>query len=456
LAACRTSLPSSRASSAHSGSRREIDLRDDIGSWLGDEAALAEVGRRRPQLLALLAIGDRDGARAFPAKLGRGRPRSVSVGDRELHVFRDGLAFAELGGFLALGSEAAVRPAIATAQDRAPPLSEAEQAAAVRDSLPGERLADLYVSKRGIDRLLAGRGGLAGQLDTFTDFAASRGFVAALVAHEDGFELQLDSALDPGQARASPSFFAAFPGFQPSLAGSFPADTLLYLDIADPAHTVRALLRQAGTAAPGVAAAFDRFRRSLRSSGVELFRDALPVLSGEAALGVGLGPAGPYLTALFKDVDEGRARELMARLQAPLIAALRPERTGQAPTFEARRLDDTVVRSVRLSPALDLAYAIFDGKLVVSTNPSGVRQAALGGAALDASDSFQTVTGTAHGGVSALVFLNLEALVSSAKPLGLGRIVGGFGADVAKLKALGLTVKGDDEDLKTTLFLQIE
>jgi hypothetical protein len=205
-----------------------------------------------------------------------------------------------------------------------------------------------------------------------------------------------------------------------------------------------------------VAATFDRFRRKLAGSGVDLFRDALSVLGGEAALGVGLGRAGPYLTALFKDVDEDRARELMARLQAPLIAALGPARTGQAPTFEARKLGDTVVRSVRLSPALDLSYATFDGQLAVSTSPAGLRQAVLGGSALDASDSFQTATGGASSGVSALVFLNLEALVRSARPLGLEQIVGGFGADVAKLKALGLTVKSDDGDLKTTVFLQIE
>ena len=189
---------------------------------------------------------------------------------------------------------------------------------------------------------------------------------------------------------------------------------------------------------------------------MDIQKSVLPGLGGETAIGAALGPAGPYLTAVFKDVDENRAREEMATLQGPLVAALAPARTGQAPTFGAKKLGDTVVRSVRISPTLNLAYAIFDGKLVVSTNPAGVSQAIQGDADLAGSDPFKAATSGASGDVSALVFVNLEGLVSRAVPLGLGQIVGGFGADVAKLKALGLSVRSDQNDLKTTLFLDIE
>jgi hypothetical protein len=219
---------------------------------------------------------------------------------------------------------------------------------------------------------------------------------------------------------------------------------------------VRALLRQAKSAAPGVVTAFDRFQRQVRQGGVDIEHSVLPVLGGEAAVGVASGRAGPYLTVVFKDVDEDRARKEMAQLQAPLVAALTPARTGQAPSFEAKRLDDTLLHSVRLSPALTLAYAIFDRKLVVSTNPVCVRQAVQGSGDLGGSDAFKAATSGASSGVSALLFLNLDGLVRRAEPLGLDQIVGGFGADVAKLNALGLTVKSDDDNLKTTLFLGIE
>jgi hypothetical protein len=114
-----------------------------------------------------------------------------------------------------------------------------------------------------------------------------------------------------------------------------------------------------------------------------------------------------------------------------------------------------IVRSVRISPALNFAYAIFDGKLVVSTSPVGVRQAIEGDDSLAGSDAYKAAAAGASNGVSALVFLNLESLVRSSQPLGLGQIVRGFGEDIAKLSGLGLTVKSDEDSLQTTLFVEI-
>ncbi|HEY8639848.1 MAG TPA: DUF3352 domain-containing protein [Solirubrobacterales bacterium] len=433
-----------------------LDLRSDVGPWIGDEAAFAELGGGTPQPLVLLAVKYRKGAQRFLAKLGPGKPQLVKNGNAPFHAYRNGLAFADLHGFLALGPAPAVRAAIDTERGRSKALSDSEQASAVRESLPDQRLADAYFSPQGTKQLLAGSVGLASQLDTFVDFGASDGIAAALVAHDNGLELQLDSALAPTKGKANPTFFQAFPDFHPSLAGEFSPDTLLYLEFADPADTVRALLHQAKAAAPGLVGAFARFQRQVRRGGVDIQKSVLPVLGGETAIGAASGRAGPYLTVVFKDVDEDRAREVMAKLQGPLVAALAPAQTGQALTFGAKRLGDTVVRSVRISPTLNFAYAIFDGKLVVSTNPAGVRQAVQGDADLGGSDTFKAATSDASGGVSALVFFNLEGLVRRAGPLGLGQIVGGFGADVAKLKALGLTVQSDEDDLKTTLFLDIE
>jgi len=433
----------------------DLNLRDDLGPWIGDEAALAAVGRGEPQPLALLAVKDKEGAQRFLAKLGDGKPHHVKNGGDSFRVYGNGLAFTELSGFLVLGSAPAVKAAIDVGKNGGKALSTSKPVDAVRDFLPEQRLVDLYLSAPGIDQFLASRGGLASQLDTFVDFGASSGIAAALVAEDAGLELQIDSALDPEKVKANPTFFQAFPSFDPSLAGEFSPDTLLFVDIADPAETVRALLRQAADAAPGLVEAFNRFEGEVSRGGVDIERGVLPVLSGEAAVGVELGAA-PYVTAVFKDVDEDRAREQMARLQVPLVAALSPVRTGQAPSFESKKVGDTLMRSVRLSPTLTLAYAIFDGKLVVSTNPAGVRQAVEGDETLDGSDAFRAATSSASGGVSALVFLNLEGLVRRSEPLGLDQIVRGFAEDVSKLKGLGLSVRSDEDSLNTTLFLDIE
>ncbi|MBK5117710.1 MAG: hypothetical protein JJE23_12430, partial [Thermoleophilia bacterium] len=243
--------------------------------------------------------------------------------------------------------------------------------------------------------------------------------------------------------------------FDPSLAGDFSPDTVLYLNIANLAEVVPALLRQAGATAPGLVQAFNRFEGQLSRGGVDLERGALPVLGGEVAAGAALTPV-PHLTFVFKDVDEERAREEAARLQGPLIEALSPQRTGQAPSFETEKVGDVVMRSVRLSPNLTLAYAIFDGKLIVATNPAGVRQALEGDGNLAGEEAFAASTDEVSSGVSALIFLSLDGLVRRAEPLGLDQIVRGFAEDIAKLKGLGLGVRSDDDSLTTTAFLDIE
>lgn len=432
-----------------------LNLQRDIGTWVGDEAGFALIGKGRPRPLALLAISDQEGARRFLARLGDGKSRPVKNVDVPLRVYRNGLAFTELQGFLVLGNAATVKAAAAATQPGGKALADSKRADAARGALPDLRLADLYLSARGVERLLAARGGVVAQLDAFVDYGASRAIAAALVADDDGFELQLESALDPKKVKANPTFFQAFPSFDPSLAGEFSPQTLLYLDIADPAETVQALLRQASRTAPSLVEAFNRFEGQLSRGGVDIERGVLPVLGGEAAAGVALG-ASPYLTIVFKDLDEDRAREEMARLQGPLVGALSPSRTGQAPSFEAERIGDVVMRSVRLSPTVNLAYAVFDGKLVVATNPDGVRQAVEGDESLGGSDSFQAATKRATGGVSALVFLSLEGLVRRAEPLGLDQVVRGFAEDIAKLRALGLSVRSDEDSLNTTFFLDIE
>jgi hypothetical protein len=438
------------------GSSRGVNLRADVAPWIGGEAAFAQLPGRPPRSLALLAIGNEAGAAQFEAKLepGRGRPTKAPGG--EMRVYRDDFASSQTQGFLVLGSRTAVRAAVAAGAGRLDDLSDSKLAGSVRDSLPEQRVADAYLSPAGAERLLARRGALGAQLDTFADFNASRAIAAAVVADDDGFGLQLDSQLAPAKTEASPSFFAAFPTFEPSLAGEFPADTLIYLGIANPAQTVQALLGQARAAAPGVVAAYARLRRQLRRGDVELEQKVLSLLGGEAALGVAQARGIPYLTAVFDDVDEDRARAEMAALQAPLIAAFGPDRTGQAPSFDSSKLGDTVMHSVRLSPTLDLAYAIFDAKLVVATNPAGVRAAVEGDDDLSSSEGYRASTSGASSGVSALVFLNLEGLVKRAEALGLPQIVRGFGEDVAKLKAIGLTVKGEDDRLETKFFLNIK
>lgn len=441
------------------GPGRALDLRLDVYPWLGEEAAAAEVSTRggRASPLLLLAVADWAGARAFLAKIGGSSADRKEHRGTEVSVYPSGLASAERDGFLLLGAPAAVRASIDAGAGETEGLGESERAEAVRDQLTDPRLADAYVSEDGIDRLLAGRGGVAAQLDTFTDFGASEGIAAALVAHEGGLGVELVSELDPEATKASPSFFSAFAPFEPGLASAFGADTLALLAVGDPSRTVRLLLEQADAAVPGIAEGFDRLNKGLaRDGGIDIEQELLPLLGGEAAVGLSPARPVPYVTAVFDDVDEDRARQAVAQLQAPLIAALDPARTGQAPTLSSRRFEGVRVESVRLGPALEPAYAVFDGRLAVSSDPRGVEQAIRGGEDLAGADLYRAATSSSGGEVSALLFLNLAGLVQLAEPRGLAEIVSDFREDLARLRALGLGVRSSPDRLRTEIFLNIE
>lgn len=439
------------------GPGRELDLTIDVYPWLGDEVAATVVpgAAGTPQALLVAAVADQRGAGALLAKVGGPEPERRTYHDVELSIYSADLASAEVGEFLLLGSPDAVRSAIDT-EDDGDSLGGAEQAEAVRDSLPADRLADVYVSKDGIEELLVGSGGFADQLDTFTDLGASEGVAAALVAHDDGLELDLTSALDPAAAKAAPSFFSAFPPFEPTLASRFSARTLALISVGDLSKTINSLLDQADAAFPGITEELDRLSAELaRGGGIDIEEELLPLLQGEAAIGVAPARPVPYVTAVFDGVDEAKTREAVAQLAGPLIAAVNPAETGQAPTISGRRIEGAKVQSVRFSQALNLAYTVTDGQLIVATNPRGVEQALGGGSDLGGSDAYQAVTGTGSG-ISALVFLNLEGLVKLAEPRGLAEIVSDFRDDLARLKALGVEVRSSSESLDTELFLNIE
>jgi Protein of unknown function (DUF3352) len=441
------------------GPGRRLDLAVEVLPALGDEIAAAELPGKGGAVEPILIAAVDQGA-AAPALVSRiaGRQRSSApYHGFEVSAYRGHLASAEDDGFLLFGERAAVLAAIDVGRGAADSLSDDERADQVRAALPENRLADLYLSKDGIERLLGGGRGIAAQLDTFTDFGASEGIAAGLVAHGQGLELDLSSKLDPDAAKAAPSFFSAFPEFDPTLASAFAPDTLALFGVGDLSKTVNSLLDQADAAVPGISEAFDRFSAQVaRQGGPDLEHQLLPLLDGESAAGLNAARPLPYVTLVFDDVDEQKTREAIAGLQAPLIAAINPARTGQAPTFSTKQVDGVEVRSLRLSPALDLSYAITDGRLVLATDRRGVEQAVAGSANLAGNGDYETVTGAASGGVSALVFLNLEGLVKLAEPRGLAEIVSEFSDDLARLKSLGVTVKSDADSLDTDLFLEIK
>jgi len=453
---------------APSGAPPDFDR--DIEPWFGGQAALAIVpaGGRAAEEVQLLEVEDDGAAEKFADSVATGTPETTDYRDVQVSVDRRGLATAIVGGFLAIGRESGVRDVI-DAQSGASgtgSLADDPNARKARDALPDDRVADAYLSADGIAKLVGNPRGPLATLDAAVDPTASDGVAMAVVANDQGIELDIRSELDEARAKAQPGFFAAFPSFDATLTGSLPADSLAYVGIADPGHTLVSLIEQASADQPGLAAAVAGLVKRVKQLGkVDLETDLLPSLGGEAAFALQPAPPGsggelapasgaPYLEFLSSGIDAERAGRALASLQAPIAEALSPS-SGQAPTFSQRKVGSVTAHSVRLSPTVNLTYALAGSVLLIATDPAAVEQ--LGGdeGGLADDDAFNEATSGLPHSLSLLAYFNLERLVSLGEQAGLAQdpAYAAFAPEIRKLRSLGLAVQQSPTELATDLRL---
>ncbi len=157
-------------------------------------------------------------------------------------------------------------------------------------------------------------------------------------------------------------------------------------------------------------------------------------------------------------MDETKANEALAGLQKPLLTALAPEGGGQVPSFKESEVEGVTVRSVQASTTVNLSYAVFDGKLVVSTDPAGIAQVRAGGQTLADSGAYERATDQLPDQVSALVFLNLDELFGQVTRTDL--VEDPYFANLSVLfdnaSSLGLAVNGEDDLIRSELFLALD
>ena len=73
-----------------------------------------------------------------------------------------------------------------------------------REELPDVRLAEIYLSRAGVQRYLTPGATGATQLDTFVDYGATSGMAAGARVRDDGVQVNLVSELDPSARAAEP------------------------------------------------------------------------------------------------------------------------------------------------------------------------------------------------------------------------------------------------------------
>jgi hypothetical protein len=437
---------------------RPLDISGEVLPWAKDDLALLAIpGPKGAAPEAFIAgVGDSDKANQFAASLSPGGAATpIKVGDLSMSVYSNGVATARTGDQLVFGNVAAVRAALAAKAGQVPGLEGSDQDRA-REELPDVRFAEVYLSRAGVQRFLPPAATGASQLDTFVDYGATAGMAAGARARDDGVQIDLISELDPKLVTRSPSVFTNLPQFEPGLADEAGPRALGYVGVGDLGPAINKALETAGASAQGLAGSLRALAQSLqKQAGVDPLKDLLPALGGQAALVAEPTGATPYASLIVDEVDEEKARDALASLQGPLLRSLSAR--GQVPEFRATDVDGVTVRSVQVSPSIDLSYAIFDGKLVISTRPEGVSQVRSSGDTLAGTSAFKDATDRLPDQVSALVFLNLDEVLGLAQQAGLAEnpLYASLSEDISRIGSLGLAVQGSDRELRSELFLAI-
>lgn len=472
------------------------DFARDIAPWLGGQAAVAIVpAGGGAEQVQLLEEGDPAEADEFATSLAAGTATTEEYGGVEVSTDSRGLATASVEGFLVIGTEQGVRQVVDVATGAADvrPLADEQTASELRDELPPTRFAEAYISADGIESLVADERSPLSSLEPFVDAAASEGAAASVGVEDGSLEFAIRSALNPERARTNPGFFAAFPEFEPELPERLARKTLAYVGIAEPGTTVRELLAQATAEAPALAQGFTDAAERLRDNGdVELEEELLPSLGGEAAFALQPGsgdapapdpeqattapvpapeglpqgpppappgePAVPVLQFVAKDVDSERAQRALAQLQGPIADAFDTGTSLQAPVFDRRELEGVEVQVLRVSPTVNLTYAIAGDDLAVATQPKGVEQVVRGEGGLNEEETYDRATDDLAEEPSLLAYFDIAGLLDLAEREGLAEdpAYALFAPEFRRLVAAGLSVASEPSSIETDLRVVID
>jgi hypothetical protein len=303
-----------------------------------------------------------------------------------------------VGRFLAIGQPASLRTARDLAAGRGRALADAPDYRRVLGELPADRVADGWASQDGVRRLLAPQGGVLGAAGVLFDQPGLKGAGFALSAQDRGARLVVRSVLDP-RRRTSTSGFRPF---TPTLDRAVPEGAMAYLGVSGLSGALARLLSAAGGDARALAPLVGRIDPSI----LDLFR-------GESAVLLLPAVPAPVLAIVARADDEAAARRAIAKLPAAVRRAF--------------------------------ATGVFDGKVVVSTSPAGVRAVRDAKGRLVDTDAYRAVTGGHPTRVSSLVFLDFNRLLLLGEQTGLdqSRAYLRVKDDLAKVRAVGAHSSGN-------------
>jgi len=425
-------------------SPQAFDLERDVRPWLGDELAYAAVSPTDSIVLA--AVADRPQAEALVARVGNLSGAERYRGVEVLVAGPTALAF--VGGFLAVGTEAAVRAAVDRDQADGEALADLPAYRRAAAGRPAERSLDAYASPAGVRDVLAPRGGLLGALGALLDRPGLTAAGASVTAEERG--LRAHVRLAGGAPRDA--------GFEPVLLERVPEGAAAYAGVRSALRLVRVLGRL------GAERPLRRLGEELaEEAGIDFERDLLAPLSGELAIAVtgasqdpaATGGGAPVVTLKARTAEPRRTGSALARLQEPI--AWRLAVPGTVPAWEPETIGGLGAFTLRVTPELGPSYAVSGDGVVISTAPAGLEPPR---GTLAAARGFNATIGEVPAEADSLVFLDLRQLLALGEQTGLTAIPGLATArdDLSSVRAAGAVVKQDPanpSDTTVELFLEI-
>jgi hypothetical protein len=393
-------------------SPRRLDA--DLRPWLGDEAALALLpSGRRANSLVLLKVRDPERAKSFLA--GAGRARIALYRDTQVRMYRR-LAAAFIDDFLAIGRVENVRAALDARAGRA--LAES---GVFRDAREGVELDDpllfAYAPSDGVRRLLQQQPGIVGRLGDALARPALRGTAAGVRFEGDGIRVStanVDYPRLPGAAEELPTF-------EPELLGSAPENSMAYYGVRGVSRLFEGLQALAGGSDSEISRTVARLRRQLRPSGVRALQRALrPLDRREAALIVTPPDDAPVVSLIVGNTTRTEGGDVLFALQPLLSRVVRSTTGGAAATLVPGSEAGVETITLRLNPELSLTYAALGDRIMVSTDPDGVRQVVRAEQTLLDQDAFAPGMRELLREPTSVVFLDLHRLSTLIERAGLG------------------------------------
>jgi hypothetical protein len=271
---------------------------------------------------------------------------------------------------------------------------------------------------------------------------------AAAAADIDGESLHIRARVRH-EGRAGPCYTAT----DDPLVELADPEAAFFVEVPSVSCALRALAKRFD----GVAAAMKTVARAAQKrGGVSVQDEVMPLLEGRGALIASPGDPAPILTFVVDGVDEREALDMLSRLQPALIRLVGTQELGQAPTFGSADVAGVTAVTANLAPGLELSYAAWDGRLVVSTALKGIA-AVRKGEGLPGTDSFDSVLGGRPSALTALVFLDLNQLLTLGEQAGLAEDPRYLAVrdDLQKLRAAGAVVSREENFTTAELTFQI-